>query len=103
MIGSWLALSSVFGSLPASAAKSQTFFHDLVKLSMLRSPDVERDLPWYAIFLGYPVLMSQEVASLSSHSLTAVGRHSLRGTAQPVALFTLPELESEGGRTVATD
>jgi adenylate cyclase len=53
--------------------------------------------------LGYPVLMSQEVASLSSHSLTAIGRHSLRGTAQPVALFTLPELESEGGRTVASD
>ena len=29
---------------------------DMVKLSMLRSPDVEKDLPWYAIFLGYPVL-----------------------------------------------
>jgi SSS family solute:Na+ symporter len=30
--------------------------HDLGKLSMLRSPEVEKELPWYAIFLGYPVL-----------------------------------------------
>ena len=30
--------------------------NNLVKLSMLRSPEVERQLPWYAIFLGYPVL-----------------------------------------------
>ncbi len=29
---------------------------DLLKLSMLRSPTVERELPWYAILLGYPVL-----------------------------------------------
>lgn len=29
---------------------------DLLKLSMLRSSGVERELPWYAIFLGYPVL-----------------------------------------------
>ena len=29
---------------------------DLVKLSMLRSPEVEKEFPWYAIFLGYPVL-----------------------------------------------
>jgi SSS family solute:Na+ symporter len=29
---------------------------DLVKLSMLRSPTVEKEFPWYAIFLGYPVL-----------------------------------------------
>ncbi len=27
-----------------------------IKLSVLRSPAVEKDLPWYAIFLGYPVL-----------------------------------------------
>ncbi len=29
---------------------------EAVKLSMLRSPDVEKEFPWYAIFLGYPVL-----------------------------------------------
>jgi SSS family solute:Na+ symporter len=29
---------------------------ELHKLSMLRSPGVEKELPWYAIFLGYPVL-----------------------------------------------
>ena len=29
---------------------------DLLKLSMLRSPEIEKELPWYAIFLGYPVL-----------------------------------------------
>lgn len=29
---------------------------DLVKLSMLRSPEVEKEFPWYAILLGYPVL-----------------------------------------------
>lgn len=33
-----------------------TASHDLMKLSMLRSPEVEKELPWYAIFLGYPVL-----------------------------------------------
>ena len=30
--------------------------NNLAKLSMLRSPEVEKQLPWYAIFLGYPVL-----------------------------------------------
>lgn len=35
---------------------SLTASHDLLKLSMLRSPDVESQLPWYAILLGYPVL-----------------------------------------------
>jgi SSS family solute:Na+ symporter len=29
---------------------------ELHKLSMLRSSDMEKELPWYAIFLGYPVL-----------------------------------------------
>jgi len=29
---------------------------DLIKLSMLRSPAAEPQLPWYAILLGYPVL-----------------------------------------------
>jgi solute:Na+ symporter, SSS family len=30
--------------------------NNLAKLSMLRSPEVEKQLPWHAIFLGYPVL-----------------------------------------------
>ncbi len=30
--------------------------NDLLKLSMLRSGSEEREFPWYAIFLGYPVL-----------------------------------------------
>jgi len=29
---------------------------DMVRLSMLRSPKVEAEIPWYAVFLGYPVL-----------------------------------------------
>jgi SSS family transporter len=29
---------------------------ELTRLSMLRSPEVEKDIPWYAVFLGYPVL-----------------------------------------------
>jgi SSS family solute:Na+ symporter len=29
---------------------------EMVRLSMLRSPDVEKEIPWYAVFLGYPVL-----------------------------------------------
>ena len=33
-----------------------TTSQELVKLSMLRSPAVEKELSWYAIFLGYPVL-----------------------------------------------
>jgi len=33
-----------------------TASHELGKLSMLRPPRVEHELPWYAIFLGYPVL-----------------------------------------------
>ena len=28
----------------------------MVKLSTLRSPGVEKEFPWYAILLGYPVL-----------------------------------------------
>jgi SSS family solute:Na+ symporter len=30
--------------------------HESVKLSVLRSPAVEKEFPWFAIFLGYPVL-----------------------------------------------
>jgi solute:Na+ symporter, SSS family len=30
--------------------------NDLIKLSMLRSPSVEKEFPWYAILLGYPVI-----------------------------------------------
>lgn len=33
-----------------------TSSHDLVKLTMLRPASAEPDFPWYAIFLGYPVL-----------------------------------------------
>ena len=29
---------------------------ELTRLSVLRSPEVEKEFPWYAIFLGYPVL-----------------------------------------------
>ncbi len=44
--------------------------------------------------LGYPVLISEDVASRSSSSLARVGRHPLRGSARPIELFTLPELVS---------
>ncbi len=30
--------------------------HEMVRLSMLRSPEVEREFPWYGILLGYPVI-----------------------------------------------
>jgi class 3 adenylate cyclase len=45
--------------------------------------------------LGCPVLISEAVASIASEPLTPVGRHTLRGIAQPVMLFTLPELARE--------
>jgi class 3 adenylate cyclase len=44
--------------------------------------------------LGYPVLMSADVAIRTTNPLHALGDHSLRGTSKPVALFTLPELRS---------
>lgn len=42
--------------------------------------------------LACPVLISGDVATRADTPLTALGHHSLRGAAQPVALFTLPEL-----------
>jgi len=42
--------------------------------------------------LACPVLVSEDVATRCTMQLAALGLHSLRGTAQPVALFTLPEL-----------
>jgi len=42
--------------------------------------------------LGCPVLISNAVATRCTTSLTAVGLHALRGIAQPIELFTLPEL-----------
>jgi class 3 adenylate cyclase len=47
-----------------------------------------------------PVLISAEVADFCSIPLTALGRYSLRGSAQPVALFTLPELVSGPDRHI---
>ncbi len=42
--------------------------------------------------LGCPVLISGDVAIRCGTRLAALGDHTLRGSAQPVALFTLPEL-----------
>jgi adenylate cyclase len=42
--------------------------------------------------LACPVLISNAVATRCTTSLTAVGLHALRGIAQPIELFTLPEL-----------
>jgi adenylate cyclase len=42
--------------------------------------------------LACPVLISEDVANRCTTHLAAVGRHSLRSTAQAVELFTLPEL-----------
>ncbi|MGH7933913.1 MAG: adenylate/guanylate cyclase domain-containing protein [Candidatus Binataceae bacterium] len=42
--------------------------------------------------LACPVLISDDVAAGCSTRLAALGYHALRGTAQSVALFTLPEL-----------
>jgi adenylate cyclase len=40
--------------------------------------------------LGYPVLISQAAASHCTAPLVPVGSHPLRGSATPLALFTLP-------------
>ena len=45
--------------------------------------------------LAYPVLISEAVAGRGAASLTPVGSYSIRGSATPVALFTLPELASK--------
>jgi adenylate cyclase len=42
--------------------------------------------------LDCPVLIYGDVATRCGAPLTPMGQHSLRGCAQPVALFTLPEL-----------
>ena len=42
--------------------------------------------------LACPVLISETVAARSTQPLAPLGQHRLRGTAGPVALFTLPEL-----------
>jgi class 3 adenylate cyclase len=44
---------------------------------------------------GYPVLISEAVAVRCSPPLPAVGNYSLRGSAIPVALYTLPEMQPE--------
>jgi class 3 adenylate cyclase len=44
--------------------------------------------------LNCPVLISEDVAKRCSARLVALGRHSLPGAAQDVALFTLPEFDS---------
>jgi adenylate cyclase len=45
--------------------------------------------------LDHPVLISEDVATRCSAKLTPMGKHSLRGSIQPVTLFTLPELAPE--------
>lgn len=50
----WFAYAKIGGW--AGLVNGLTASNDLLKLSMLRSPEVEKELPWYAIFLGYPVL-----------------------------------------------
>jgi class 3 adenylate cyclase len=45
--------------------------------------------------LAYPVLISEAVATRGEESLTPVGSYSIRGSATPVALFTLQELASK--------
>ena len=49
--------------------------------------------------LGYPVLISQAVAMRCTASLASVGSYSLRGSADPVALYSLPDvaLKHSGG------
>jgi len=44
--------------------------------------------------LACPVLVSGQVAERCTVPLAALGNHKLRGSAQPVELFTLPELAS---------
>ncbi len=42
--------------------------------------------------LACPVLISERVATVCTESLTTVGCHALRSVAQPIELFTLPDL-----------
>ena len=42
--------------------------------------------------LGCPVLVSEEFAKRCAEPLTPLGRHPLRGVAEPIALFTITEL-----------
>lgn len=42
--------------------------------------------------LGCPVLVSEDFATRCTEPLTPLGRHQLRGVAEPIALFTIPEL-----------
>jgi SSS family solute:Na+ symporter len=44
-VGGWTAMTSVLHNA-----------HESVRLTVLRSPAVEKEFPWFAIFLGYPVL-----------------------------------------------
>jgi len=46
--------------------------------------------------LGYPVLISEAVATQCGELLAPIGWHSMRGIQEPVSLFTLPELTSAG-------
>ena len=54
MVITWFAYDKVGGW--DGMVNGLTAAGELGKLSMLRSPEVEKELPWYAIFLGYPVL-----------------------------------------------
>ena len=45
--------------------------------------------------LACPVLISEDVATRCGTRLTALGHHTLRGSAQLVALFTLPSMLSK--------
>jgi adenylate cyclase len=45
--------------------------------------------------LGCPVLISEEVTRRSTANLATMGRHSLRGSAQSIELFTLREFAPE--------
>ncbi|HTY56981.1 MAG TPA: adenylate/guanylate cyclase domain-containing protein [Candidatus Binataceae bacterium] len=47
--------------------------------------------------LACPVLISDAVASRCTENLVPLGLQSLRGVAQPIALFTLPELKTGHG------
>jgi class 3 adenylate cyclase len=44
--------------------------------------------------LGCPVLISEAVSTACSAELAPLGRHSVRGSTHPIALYTLPELAS---------
>jgi class 3 adenylate cyclase len=46
--------------------------------------------------LGCPVLVSEAVSNQCDELLAPIGRHPMRGIKEPVALFTLPELEAGG-------